>query len=124
MYAARIAALHARLVFVGGNHFLVGLNPFFTINREWIWPGVRRQRCRVDGQRLVFIFEVEIPGQSAPVDRIAGRFVSAIFLQLDIPPPLLDIVQATISEGVIELCQQRRGLGNVHGRPAERGLCK
>ena len=119
-----VAFFQPGLVFLGGDHCLIGFNPLFAVHRERKWPGMRRQICRIYSQGLVFIFQIQILLQVAFIERMLGRLVTAIRIELEIPPPFLGQVQATVFNHVIQLRQYWRGGGNIHRRPAERTLGK
>ena len=113
MHHRSIAFGLAFAVFAGGDHGLIRLDPGFAIHREWIRVGVWGQWGRVHGQRLIFVFQVQIGLQAALVHRVFGRAIAAAFVQLDIPPPFLDRVELTMPHLVVQPSQHRRGGGYV-----------
>ena len=115
----RFAPLKPQLVLAGRDHGLVGFDPLFAVHRERVGPGVRGQGCGIDRERLILVFQVEVPLQIAPIERVLRGPVGPVRLQLQIPPPFLDVIEAAIAHRVIEPGQKRRGLRNGHRCPSE-----
>ena len=81
---------------------------------------MRGQRRGIDGQSLILVFQLQIALQRACVDRLVCRAVSAVVVQLQIPPPFLDRVQAAVSDRIVQSCQRRCQFRHVHRSPAKR----
>ena len=79
-------------IFIGCDHRLIGCNARLTVHRERVGIGMRSQRCRIDGQRLILVFELEILLQRPRIHRLVRGTVSAILIDLQIPPPLFNRV--------------------------------
>ena len=113
--AVGLSCRQAGLVLLGGQQRLVAGNALFAVDgvghrvRRWHFVG------RVHGQGLVFVAQVQVFLQGAAV-RLRGLNIAARgFVQLDVPPPLFDRVDAAALQQVIEPGQRRCSGGQLHG---------
>ena len=110
-----LACRQACLVLRGRKQGLVAGNAFFAVDGVSDRIGLRHFVGRVHSQGLVFVAQVQVFLQGALVGLRRLHIPARALVQLDVPPPLLDRVDAAAIEQVIEPRQRRCSGGQLHG---------
>ena len=110
-----MAYRQAGLVLRGREQGLVTGNAFFAVDGVGHRVGLRHFVGGVHGQGLVFVAQVQVFLQGALVGLRRLHIPARALVQLDVPPPLFDRVDAAAIEQVIEPRQRRCSGRQLHG---------